>query len=170
MGSPGGRIACRVCEAGELVRRRVYRLSGCVVALGWAILLSSGLGVLLGVLAVVAGAEAGAEAIGTTEAELELQLVAAGFEAESAQRIASGERPTEHSLAALAREDRRLVESVLARRAGSEAGAALGAGLAVSLGAWWIGSALLGVLLGLVLTMRRRVLECSRCGATIAAS
>jgi hypothetical protein len=107
-------IKCKTCDVGTLTQRRVHRMSGIVVFIGYILLIPSVIGILTGVVMIVAGAGSG------------------------------GSHPTN--------------------------AAATGAAIAGGVGVFLIIASLVGGLLGWLLVMKKTVLKCDRCGATITAS
>lgn len=101
------RIMCKICDAGELAKRSVYRFSGIVVFIGWIILAPSLLSAALGFVMIFSGADPSLD-------------------------------PS-------------------------------AASVGVGIGVFWIFASVCSGLFGWILTMRKSVLQCGTCAATIAA-
>ena len=105
--------ACKVCDRGVLVPKKIFRMSWPVVAIGYILLIPSVLGMLLSVLFLIAVTWSAASGV-----------------------------------------------------AASGPGAALSEAFAIVLGI----TSFVGGLLGWLLVMKKRVLQCSVCRATVSAS
>jgi hypothetical protein len=101
-------VVCKICERGELTKRRIFRMSGPVVVIGFILLIPSVLGIMFSVLMLVGSLS-------------------------------------------------------------SEGGNTLTTGIGVWITLLGIAS-FVGGLLGWLLVMKKRVLQCSVCGAVINAS
>lgn len=163
-------IKCKTCEGGSLIRRKKYRMSGAVVVIGYILLIPSILGILLSVLMFGSLQVAGSETMDTVRASVEESLREAGVPDDIIARVASGQDLTAADSSVLTAYQLATVAGAELGRAAGSAGAglgvAVGAGIAVVIGV----ASLVGGLLGWLLVMRKRVLECDNCGAVLAAS
>ncbi len=164
-------IQCHVCGQGQLFGAKIHRLSGPAVVIGYILLIPSILGILasLGFLAL---SWVGAASMATNKlssAEIE-HLKAAGVPQALEAKLESGTPASQSEMSTLTYDQRAAVESANAQLAvavaGSGCAAACGTGMA-SIGAVL---SFVGGLVGWLLIMKKRVLQCNSCGATVAAS
>ena len=149
--------------------RKIFRLGGCVAALGFMTVLASlaAAGVaLLGFLFT------GAATVGSAQSLDEVMcqnLVDHGVPAPIASRVISGPPLTQKEREALTQDQRRRVEVMeqnrLQTRAATGVFALLGGGTSICLGS----AGFIGLVLGFLLMLRKRVLQCGNCGAVVAA-
>lgn len=111
---PSIRLPCKVCEQGTLLSKKVFRMSGPVVVIGYIFLIPSVIGILLSVLMFFG------------------VIATSGSATDTA----------------------------------SQAGIGLAAGVVIFFGV----ASFAGGLIGWLLVMKKRVLQCSTCGATVNAS
>jgi len=67
-------IPCKTCEAGQLKKRKRYRMSGVVVLIGYIILIPSLLGIAGATMGVVATGSATEQVSGSLEREAQAKL------------------------------------------------------------------------------------------------
>jgi hypothetical protein len=111
---PVNAITCGVCNQGTLVRKKVYRMSGPVVAIGFILLIPSVIGIIISGVMLFGVVSAGGNASDTA----------------------------------------------------SQAAVGIGVGVAAFFGI----ASFVGGLVGWLLVMKKRVLQCSFCGAVVNAS
>lgn len=161
--------ACRVCGQGTLQKRKKYRMSGPVVVIGFLLLIPSVLGMLFGGLMLVSTGVGAAEVGSQSSSEAKQALISAGLSEPTAEKALNNKlSATEES--ALSETQRKAVsEAKLQSAAGTigvGAAAAVGAGVAL----FFIAVSFVGGLLGWLLVMKKKVLQCMSCEATVAAS
>ena len=110
-GSPEMRreIPCKTCEAGQLKKRKRYRMSGVVVLIGYIILIPSLLGITAATMGVVATGSATEQVSGSLEREAEAKLRAAGVPPALAQQVASQKSVQQADLSQLTEAQRQAV-------------------------------------------------------------
>lgn len=164
------RVTCSTCGGSPLVRRRVHRLSGPAVAIGYILLIPSFLGILgsgILLLAPVIGLAGGAMSQGSAVE----QLQQAGVEQAIIDKVTSEQPLTQADRDSLTPRQNDTVLNVTQSRAGVQAGACccvsgiLGVGAVIGLILSFVGG-----LLGWLLVMKKKVLQCTRCQTTVAAS
>jgi hypothetical protein len=163
-------IPCRVCDQGQLVHSKVHRLSGPAVTIGYILLIPSLLGVLLSLFFLVAswvGAAAAATELSPVTSEA---LRTTGVPPELQQKLEQGHPVTESEMTSLTPVQRSAIESANRQRAASVAGSGCAAACGTGLAGVGVVLSLVGGLVGWLLVMKKRVLKCNRCGATVAAS
>lgn len=162
-------IRCRVCDQGVLSTQKVYRLSGPAVTIGYILLIPSLLGILLSVAFLVLSWVGAASVTHELSSYALEELEQSGVPATIQSRLKAGTPATEAEIAALTPEQQNAVRSanssLAASQAGSGCAAACGTGMA-AIGA--VTSFVFG-LIGWLLIMKKRVLRCNQCGATVAA-
>lgn len=165
-------IPCKTCDAGTLAPKKTYRLGPLVGVIGWIFLLPSLALMLLGVLGLFgagAAAAAGDGAFRLSE-QRTAALERSGASAELVERIESGGAVGQDQLADLSPLGARAVADAQLERSAHEAGTAVGAGIVGAGGILLIGWGLCSGLLGWLLTLKKRILQCDACGAAVAAS
>ncbi len=175
--SPGGPvpshkdgIPCHTCGAGILIRRAKHRMSGPVVVIGYILLIPSVIGIVISVLMLFASGGATKTTVGTVKTETKRSLVNAGVPHAIADRVLAFEHISHAELSRLSEEQRSAVESaelsLSAATVGAGVGGALVGGSSICFGI----SAFVGGLLGWLLVMKKKVLQCNSCGSVVAAS
>lgn len=158
-----------------MVRKTVHRMSPAVVVIGYILLIPSIIGIALNVVILVVGwlgigvGTAGAAAAPMSSYSRQ-QLVDAGVPTPIIEKLEAREVVTVAEMEGLTQSQRSAVQVVQGEQAMAvAAGACCGIGLT--------GSALFGALmcfvsglLGWLLVMRKKVLQCASCGAVVAAS
>ena len=163
----GGGVTCQVCGRGRMYRRKTYRLSGPVVVIGYILLIPSVLGIILNLVLVVLGVVGFAGTVALIpEAERQV-LVDAGIPELIIEKLMSGEQLSDDESASLTSDQQQAVQAVQVVAASSVGGACCGAGI---LG----GGAIVGAvicfvsgLLGWLLIMKKKVLQCAACQAIV---
>jgi hypothetical protein len=162
-------IQCRVCGQGYLYTVKVHRLSGPAVSIGYILLMPSLLGIVL-CLGFILATWIGAFAYPGVAPQTLQGLEDTNVPGELRQSLKAGHRATEAEMASLTSEQERQVQrangDIEMSQLGSGCFAACGTGIAL------IGAVLsfMGGLFGWLLVMRKRVLMCNFCRATIDAS
>jgi hypothetical protein len=178
---------CKVCDTGTLEPRKRYRMGPVVVFIGWILLIPSILGVGGAAIGFVtslgagsAAATAGQDELDRTRLERMTEQFGERFDQVALPReyislaVETPEAVTAESTKSLTPESRVVLEQLVSmvnidRSAGEIGGAAV-----AGLGAFFF--AILGVgslvsgLLGWLLVQKKRVLQCVKCSAVVAAS
>jgi hypothetical protein len=181
---------CKVCDEGTLETRKIARMGPVVVFIGWVLVIPSLLGVAgagLGAVTSLVGGAAGAAGAAELESTRHERM-----EAEFSDRFAAAGLPdsllgvmvddpafvgeNETRDLGLGPEQRRLVSEAQNAILGDQLGAAGGGAAAAAAGGLgFIFFVIMGVmslvggLIGWLLVMKKRVLQCNRCAATVAA-
>lgn len=163
-------IPCKTCEAGQLRKRKRYRMSGVVVLIGYILLIPSLMGIAFATMGIVATSSATEQVSGSMKRDVEAKLRTAGVPPAIIQSVVEQHVGSQSDLGELAEPQRQAVQQakleLAARRVGAGAGAALAGGASLLLGVF----SLVGGLLGWLLVMKKSVLQCNGCGAVVAAS
>ena len=179
---------CKTCDTGTLNHRKIHRMSPVVVFIGWVLLIPSILGIVgaaIGAAITVSGAAA--VSAGDHSAETRPQRVEEAFGArfdevglsrEYLVRLTNldGENveiASDDEIASMTREQRDVLADATTfamRDRVSSGAAALGGAMGIFVfGLIGVGSLVSG-LLGWLLVMKKKVLQCTNCGAVVAAS
>lgn len=175
-------IVCQTCGSGTMVTRKKHRLSGPAVVIGYIFLIPSLLGILIcGIMAVVlfAGGAATASTIANgevkkqTDAAIKRDLAAAGVPTGIASAVIAETPVSSSQQLSMSPDQRNAVNQAQARLAGEKiavglaaTGGTLGATAFICVGfAFFVGG-----LLGWILIMKKKVLQCTHCQAVVAAS
>lgn len=171
-------IQCKTCDTGELQKKRLYRMSGIVVFIGYVILLPSILGALAGVAVLAAGIATTSVAVATDDSDqsrsrMRDELRDAGIPISIVNRVLRNEPIRNGDRDQLSPEQIAIVETTQARALGESVGSGVVAGagiLAGGAGIFITVSSLVGGLIGWLLIMKKSVLQCDSCAATTATS
>lgn len=163
-------LSCQTCGQGALVKRKVYRMSSPVVVIGYLLLIPSILGILFGGLMLVTTVVAGGTSANSSEKEIRNELVAQAVPEQIIREVLSGKTIPVGENSSLT-----LRQQLAVKNAASEVtGGAIGTGAGLLLGgAFSFGIAIFSFvfgLLGWLLIMRKKVLQCTHCQAVVAAS
>jgi hypothetical protein len=165
-----GGVRCKVCDRGTLDRKRVYRMSGVVVVIGYILLIPSVLGMLFSVLMLIATGSAGTSTSTRLRETTARQLRDADVPQLIVEKVIAMEPVPASEMDDLTPSQRARVQSALSSltfaRAGAGAGAAIAGGFAIG----FFVLSLVGGLLGWLLVMKKNVLQCTNCHAVTAAS
>ena len=155
-----------------MTRKRVYRMSGPAVVIGFILLVPSVLGILFGCLTflfTIIGSSTAPTADSQIQ-QVKTQLVSLRIPRDIVEDVAAGKRIDEIRLANLTPDQLMQVRAAELKVSTAKAvpglAACCGGGFSVIV---MIGS-FVGGLLGWLLVMRKTVLQCFRCGAVVAAS
>lgn len=163
-------LSCQTCGQGVLVKRKRYRMSVPVVLIGYILLVPCVLGMLFGVLMLFASGSAGSAVSTAAEHETRNRLEAQGIPEPIIQKVVEMKSVSIDETSTLNPGQKRVVDdarlSLSAGKVGAGAGAVLGGGISIFI----IISCFVGGLLGWLLVMKKRVLQCNQCSAVVAAS
>src|SRR5437762_325492 len=87
---PAENPLCRTCGQGTLVKRKIFRMSGPVVVIGFILLIPSVLGMLFGILMLFATGAAGTQTSASTEREIRTRLAAQDIPEPVIAEVAAG--------------------------------------------------------------------------------
>ena len=159
-------LVCSTCHIGHLIKCKQYRLSTPVVIIGYLLLVPSILGIITGIVSFILTSTSVAGGMSVVNQASSQNMTNAGVPKDIIDAVYSGTPLSPDQLAKLTPEQKQTIYSSEAVKSG----ACCGAGI-VGFGA--LGAALIsfiGGLLGWILVMKKRVLQCHKCGAVIAAS
>lgn len=162
-------ISCKVCDAGTLKPKRIHKRGGASVFIGQVFLLGSILMLAFCGSVMSSAVDAGAAAKARGEeanAKVADQMRASTVPEPIVQQVAAGKRIGEIDMATLSEVQRQAVrDGVASYHAHPEVAGAVAAGGVGLLAAGPILFAVFVLLLGFVLTSKRKVLKCTSCGA-----
>ncbi len=163
-------IRCKTCDDGELVKRKAYRMGGVVVLIGYILLIPSLLGMAgSGMMCVATGAAAGGT-FEQIEGDARAMLTTAQVPADVVEETVAMRPLSDVDRARLTPEQVRVVNDARRDVAAGSAGAGVGIAMLGGSSAFLFMTSLVGGLLGWLLVMKKRVLQCKSCGAVTAAS
>lgn len=167
---PGQNPLCHTCGQGALIKRTKFHMSGPVVAIGFILLIPSALGILFGILMLFLTGAASSQTSASSEREIRARLVAQEIPDPIIAEVVSGKSVSDDQLVPLTYQQRAAVHdaqlSVSAQKVGAGAATVVAGGFSLLI----IVASFVGSLLGWLLIMRKRVLECAQCGAIVPAS
>jgi hypothetical protein len=162
-------ISCKVCDAGRLFPQKVHRMSGPAVTIGYILLIPSLIGLLVSFGFLILSWTAAAQVATTINETTARELRGANVPEEFIRQLKEGKVVSQSELSALTTEKRRAVEAANLQIAGSLAGAGCAGACGTGLAGVGAVISFVGGLVGWLLVMKKRVLTCNACGATIAA-
>lgn len=158
---------CQVCGQGQLIHRKRYRLGGVAAFIGFLFLIGSLLGLGLGVLLFVGTGPVSERFSQYVETELRERFEDMGTSQSMIEKIMSEHGLSEHEVAVLTPEQKQLFDVVEwiqgAGKASKGIGVAFMGGLAIVVTFF----SLIGLVIGILLTLRKQVLECSQCRRSV---
>ncbi|HMO51779.1 MAG TPA: hypothetical protein PKE26_17265 [Kiritimatiellia bacterium] len=161
---------CNVCNQGTLTKKKKFRLSGPAVVIGYIFLIPSVFGILFGLVLLFGTGAATSESSQTMKQQIRNQLSSANIPSQLIDKVLNYEVITQSQRDALTQNQRITLESAefsyKAGTVGTGAGAAIAGGFSIFV----IFSSFIGGLLGWLLTMKKKVLQCGNCGAVVNAS
>lgn len=163
-------IKCKTCDTGTLVTRKKYRMSGIVVFIGYIILIPSVFGILVGVLGLIGSGSAGSSGLQAARTKAEAQLRTARVPALVISKLTESRHLVAADTAGLTGQQRAAVRNADLELTASAAGTGIGVAVVGGASIFIVVMALVGGLVGWLLIMKKRVLQCDHCGAVVAAS
>ncbi len=145
-------------------------MSGVVVLIGYLILIPSIFGMLFGALGLGATGAATSEVVGESQESARVELQEAGIPARVREAVLDHQEVSTEQLSELDSSQRAIVEDVALRLGAEMVGAGAGATLAGGASIFILFSSLMSGLLGWLLVMKKKVLQCTQCEAVVAAS
>ena len=163
-------LTCQTCGEGVLIKRKTYRMSVPVVVIGYILLIPCVLGMLLGGMLLLGSGSAGTAASAAADKEARTRLEAQAIPEPIIQKVTAFKPITADDRSTLTQEQKSAVDeaklSLSARKVGAGAGVVISGSLSIFL----IIACFVGGLLGWLLVMKKKVLQCNQCSATVAAS
>lgn len=161
---------CKVCDKGELQKKKTYRLSGPAVVIGYIFLIPCFFGMLLGIMMLISTGSAGSVQGDQIKQEFRNELQSALIPQPIITKLVNGNEPSQNELLELNEDQMKALEDAKTTHNAKTAGTAIGTGLAGGLSLFVIITSFVGGLLGWILTMKKKVLKCKTCGAIVQAS
>lgn len=168
------KISCKTCDDGTMTTKKKYRMSGVVVVIGYLFLIPSLIGIVIGAVTI------GASAVVVSEADepgsfrlsetAKYDLKAALIADETIAGLEALERFDEAQISTLTPEQQSAFAMAQLEVGAHRAGTAVGAGFIGASGIFIIVSSLMSGLIGWLLVMKKKVLQCGSCGSVLAAS
>jgi hypothetical protein len=144
-------------------------MSGVVVLIGYILVIPSILGILVGVIGIVSSGSAGTISKQASQKRAESGLLAANVPVTVIAKLKDDRNALAVSdTARLTGTQRAAIRSASLTLAASNAGTAIGVGIAAGFSIFVVVASLVGGLLGYLLIMKKSVLQCDNCGATLA--
>jgi hypothetical protein len=165
-------IACEKCGQGEMASDKVYRMSGCLVMIGYLFVVAGAL-IMLGAvgfsfLGLSAGTKSLPETLARENARTEGKMAEAGLPPFVIEEYHRTKTVSSRTLGALPQEDRRKADRILSSSTAGKTGAVVGtAGMAVCGGAFTMAALAAGLpmfVLGFLFVLKRKVWRCLKCG------
>src|SRR6266446_4201294 len=158
---------CRTCGQGTLIARKTFRMSGPVVVIGFILLIPSGLGMLFGVLMRFLTSMASMQTSTSSERDIRARLVAREIPEPIIVEVVAGNPVSDAETVPLTYQQRAVVHDAQLSASSEKVGAGAATVIAGGFCVFIIVASFIGGLLGWLLIMRKRVLQCARCGAVV---
>lgn len=153
-----------------MIRKKKYRLSPVVVLIGYIILIPSLLGIALGGLTFAGVGTVTAEGFEATRVDAERELEQAGIPAALVAKVVDSQVITAEDRVGLSDEQLRILDEVDIQVMASKAGVGIGTALAGGFSIMLMLISFVSGLLGWLLVMKKKILQCTNCQAVVAAS
>jgi hypothetical protein len=141
-----------------------------VVAIGFILLIPSALGMLFAILMLFLTGAASKATSASNERQIRAELVAHGIPDSIINKIASDTPLSHDDVVSLTYQQQTAVREAESSRLGQKVGDGVATVVAGGFSTFVFVAAFIGGLLGWLLVMRKRVLQCARCGAVVPAS
>ena len=145
-------------------------MSGPVVFIGYIFLIPSILGMLTGILFLFSTKEATVDTFSEIQEELHQELLDSNIPEEITNKVLQGETLSDEDYSLLTDDQRSAISSAELSRSAGQLGAGAGSAIAGGVSIFIIICSLVGGLLGWLLIMKKKVLQCTNCNAIVAAS
>ncbi len=157
-------LTCKVCDQGTLIKRRMYRLSGPIVLIGYLFLLSSVGAIVVGLLLLFYTGATSSEASESIKQEIRNKLTEADVPPSIVEDVLNRKRVSQDQVTGLSPKQMTAFFNARQSYRGTSVASNLMPLMALIYPAFGSG------LLGLLLTMRKKVLLCPSCSAVVNAS
>ena len=166
-------MQCEKCGSGAMEAVKLFRLSGCLVAAGVGLVVTSFAALAVGLLLVASGPKATREAVSSHDTRAKSAAIDAlenlpQLPDAIVEELESTDKVSEDAIARLPLEQRQQVRNILIDYYGSRVGTGVGGAVAAGVGTFLIlvllAFGVAGIIVGLLLVRRRKVWRCSACG------
>lgn len=155
-----------------MISRKSFRMSAPVVVIGFVLLVPSILGMLGGLLFLLSTFKAANDPQNALSAQVEARsaMQSQGVPEAIISGVVTGASVSDHEVRRLAPAQALAVQQARSSIAASQVGRGMGVVVAGGFSLAMIVGSLVGGLLGWLLVMRKRILQCTHCRAVVAAS
>ena len=160
----------RPAAQGQLVRRKRFRMSAPVVAIGFILLIPSILGIIFFVGVGFLSGGAATQVSATNKQQARDELTQASVPEDEIETILNSQPLTQDQIQALTPDQKRATDDAAIKLSAGQVGAGFAGTLVGGTSLCMAVSFFVSGLLGWLLVMRKRVLQCQHCGAVVAAS
>ena len=166
-------MQCEKCGSTAMQPVKMFRLSGCLVSAGFALVVTSLAALAFGLLLVVVGPKATGDATATHSAQDQSAAIKAlngipGLPPAVVQELEATQKVSEETIKRLPAEQQSRVRSILLDYYGSRvatgAAGVTAAGVGIVLVLILFGFGVPGAIVGLLLVRRRKLWRCGQCG------
>ncbi len=166
-------MQCEKCGSSAMETVKIFRLSGCLVAAGVALVVTSLAALAVGLLLAAAGPKATGEAVSSHDARAKFAAIEALQKIPQlpdaiVEELESTDKVSENTIARLPLEQRQQVRNILldyhGARGSTGVAGAVTAGVGTVLVLVRLAFGVTGGIVGLLLVRRRKVWRCAACG------
>lgn len=158
-------IRCKICDEGELLKKKQYRMSGVVVFIGYILLIPSFFGILISSFFLISAVLFTEITDGAIETQAETKLIEADIPELISEQILNSEPVSEKDLDTLLPEQRQIIDEVIRELSVANTVGAVGGVFFGGISIFMFIISIVGGLLGWLLVMKKKVLQCAICGA-----
>ena len=161
---------CQTCGQGSLKKKKTYRMSMPVVVIGYLLLIPCVIGMLIGIMGLFGTGAAVSEVSDQMNQDSKAKLEAAQIPTAVIESIEEDATVDASDTANLSQEQLEVVEQAKLDRGAQIIGTGLGAAAAGGVSIVAIIFSFIGGLIGWLLIMKKKVLQCNSCSAIVSAS
>lgn len=161
---------CQTCGQGSLTKKKKYRMSMPVVVIGYLLLIPCIIGMLVGIVGLFGTGAAVSEVAEGINQDSRAKLEAAQIPTAVIDDIADDGTVSDSDISGLTTAQKTVVSDAALERGAQLVGAGLGAAATGGISIAAIIFSFIGGLLGWLLIMKKKVLQCNSCSAIVSAS
>ncbi len=164
---------CEKCSTAKMFATKIYRLSGCLVAIGYTVLIPAILGLIgLTIVAILGVVGGGASAVAVQQVAQQTYIERLneieGITTEATQEFETSGTVSDESMSGMLPSRMEMVSQIVTEYEIELAGAAVGGAMVAGMGITMvIVGYIIGIptfIVGLVLILRKKVWQCRQCG------
>jgi len=162
--------SCKVCDQGKLIKKKKYRMSAPVVLIGYIFLVPSILGILFGIMMFFTTTNSSSNSSTATENAITEMMQKQNIPNDIIDKVLADQELSDKDKSILTPEQLRTITAIRITSNASSVGSTVGTVIAGGFSLFTIVFSFIGGLVGWLLTMKKKVLQCTNCGAVIGAS
>lgn len=161
-------IRCKTCDTGQMIRKRTHRMSGPAVFVGYLFLIPSALGIITGMALFVSSIVVPSSTTTAAREDATATLRSKGVSEDVIADVLAGKPVKAQALSTY--DQQFAVSTAESRLAGANTGAGAAAAIGAGFALFLTFCSFVGGLIGYLLTMKKKILQCTTCEAVVQAS